>query len=353
MVAWLIDLLREALRRRLGPVSIVRFLRGQAGIRLRSLFWELRGAVRDLRGIRRAGSDLLLVVHADRLRPGGFIELAQSDLCARLIADAGATPVHSRLGYRLRSGRATRAFSVEPFTGAPPVRFSPRHASAVLVADTWSKAWMARHLTRNRADVILTPYLWPVRDLPALRRTDPSRWRLFPWWVPDRAVDGRAAPTHLRPEVVVVGAAGPMYDLRMWAAEHPLVSGFIRASGYDPGATRLDGEGYFDLLSRQSAVIVAFGTSEELRVPVAKHLEVPACGALLIAARAHHLDEMGFRDGLNCIMFEGREDLGPRLQAFLDHPEAHVAIAARGLELVRQRHTTSVRLRELLEVLEG
>lgn len=348
---WFLDLLREALRRRVRLSSAWRFLRGQVLLRLRSLGDELSGALADLRELRRPTSDLLLVVHARRLQRGGFIEIGLTDLCDRLMAEAGAMPVRSRLGYLLRARGATRVFSVEPFTAAPPIRFAPHHASAVFVADTWDKAWMGRHLRRARPRTILTPYLWPVIEIDALRRSGSERWRLWPWWVPDDVVATRLPRAELFADVHVVGAAGPMYDLRTWAASHPLVDGFVRASGYESGSARLDSDGYFEMLAARSAIVVAFSEDEWMRVPVAKYVEVCAAGALLIGARAHHLDEMGFRDGQNCVIFEGREDLAGRLQRFRDNPDEFVAIAARGLDLIRSRHTTSQRLRVLSDLL--
>jgi hypothetical protein len=350
-VRWFVDAVREGRRRRIGLRSAFLFVRGQAGIRLKNLVRELVGLALDLRDLRRPGSGVLLVAHWNRLSPSGLIEAGYNDLRDRFIAETGATIVRSRLAYRLRAGEATCAFSLEPFTSAPPVRFSPRHASVILVADTWDKTWMARHLTRSRATHIVSSYVWWVEEVPALRRLGRERWRLFPWWVPDEVVIGRPARAELEPSAIVVGALGPMYDLRAWAAAHPLVSGLLHVSAHSSAATRHEADDYFDLLAAQSAIIVAFSESERLRVPVAKYVEVPAVGALLIGARAHHLEEMGFRHGENCLLFEGREDFAACLQAFLDRPDEFIEVAARGLELVRSRHTTSARLQELRELL--
>jgi len=353
VLRWSTDAVHEARRRRLGLRQALLFLRGQLVIRAKNLGREAVGAVLDLRGLRGRDGDVLLLAHWDRLDASGLIEAGFNDLRDRFIAETGATVVRSRLGYRLRSARATRVFSLEPFTSAPPVRFSRRHASAVFVADTWDKTWMARHLARSRVRHIVSPYVWWVGELPALRRTGPERWHLFPWWVPDEVVAGRSPRAELGPDVTVVGAMEPMYDLRLWAAAHPLVTGVLHASAHSPEATRFDADDYFGLLEGRSAVVVAFSASERLRVPVAKYVEVPAVGALLVGARAHHLDEMGFRDGENCLLFEGREDFAARLEPFLADPSRYRDVAARGLELVRSRHTTSVRLATLLGLLAG
>lgn len=348
-----LDLMREVLRRRMGPRRLVRSLVWQVVIRGTSLGHELRGAVADLRDLRRPGGELLLVAHAHRLRPGGFIEIGQGDLCRRLLEEEHATLVRSRIGYRLRSRRARRVVAMEPFTAAPPVRFAPRHRSAVLVADPWDKAWMARHLARCRAHLLLTPYLWAVATTPILGRIDPARWRLFPWWVPDEVADAHPVPARLQARLAVVGASGDAYDLRRRLATHPDVADVLNISNFERGAVRLDSGEYFSVLNRRSAVVVAFSASEALRVPVAKCVEAPAAGALLVAARAHHLEEMGFRDGENCLVFEGYEDFGAKVGPFLADPQRFRATAVAGQRLVRARHTTSVRLRELRALLSA
>lgn len=340
-------------RRARGPLSALRFLRGQVGIRGRALRQELLGTLRDLRAFRGWSPDasLALLAHQDRLRPGPIIEAGLEDLRDRLMADPSAVVITSRVGFRLRPRGVRAVLSLEPVAAAPAVRFPEGVTSAVLVADVWDKTWLARHLDRCRATYLLTPYLRGVADVPALGRIDPARWRLFPWWVPDAVVASRSARDTLAPEVAVVGAMGPMYDLRTWVAAHPLVTRVAHASAYEPGAARLDRRAYFALLGACSAIVVAFSEDERMRVPVAKYVEVPGVGALLIGARARHLEEMGFRDGDNCLLFEGREDFAARVGAFIDRPEAFVAVAARGLELVRARHTTSARLAELRAML--
>jgi hypothetical protein len=82
------------------------------------------------------------------------------------------------------------------------------------------------------------------------------------------------------------------------------------------------------------------------RYVVAKHFEIPATGALLLADRAvrPELAELGLLDGLHYVSVADR-DLEERLRYVLDpanHDELD-QIRRRGQALVRQRHTTADR----------
>lgn len=69
-----------------------------------------------------------------------------------------------------------------------------------------------------------------------------------------------------------------------------------------------------------------------------KHLEIPACGALLISEPMPTLEEYGFRDMENCVVGEG-DDLLDRLELLRKSPELYAQIAAAGNRLVHERHS--------------
>lgn len=330
------------------PGRMLAFVRGQFRIRGASLREEARGAVKDITGFVRGHRGTVLVIAypsalRERNNSFGILNLVQ-----RLLDTPGAVHVNSRVGYRLHARGARSVFSLEPFLAAPPIRFAPTHASLVFVGDVHSKRWMARHLRRSRVGRILTPYLWQVQGIRALRLIPADTWQLFPWWVPDEIVKRFGSPRDLIPTVTVFGASGPNYELRDWIAHHPETDNYYWISRYQRGANRIDGDDYFRFLHQQSAVVVAVGMDEWMRAPVKKYLEVPACGALLIGARAYHLEEMGFVDGVNCLLFEGQDDYAETISRFRSDTQRFSRIASAGTELVRRKHTTSARVEFIL-----
>lgn len=340
--------------------SLLRVLRMSVGRLVKGLrrhrynFWqELRGLPRDLQEVHRGGrASLLFVAHHRRIEGGGATVFGVADLTRALLARDDVIPVRTRIGFRLLAARAPAVFALEPYFAAPPVIFGRNQRSAVLVSDTWDKAWMVGHLMRADPTVILTPYRWPVDEDRALRRTGPSRWVLFPWWAPDAASEASSPQRRYHDKVAVAGALGPMYDLRSWCAAHPMIADVLRFSSYEKNSGRLSEQDYFEMLSAQSAVVVAFSEHESMRVPVAKIVEVAAAASLLIAARAHHLGEMGFEDGVNCLIFEGRADFADKLRQYLDNPQSFEQVAMAGRELVRRAHTTSRRVETLFALLQ-
>jgi glycosyl transferase family 1 len=70
-----------------------------------------------------------------------------------------------------------------------------------------------------------------------------------------------------------------------------------------------------------------------------KHMEIPACGAVLISQPIDGLAEYGFADMQNCVIGEG-PGLMARIAALLEKPEQVRAIARAGYDLVHARHAS-------------
>jgi hypothetical protein len=348
-----LQLARAGLRSRHSLARLVVFALRLVKIRARSLAWEFAGTLADLRDFRHRdrSTDLGFVIHWQRIVAGTFFEAGSTDLWRRFVTESGPRIIRSRLGYRLHAPELRRVIALEPFTFAPPVRFRPQHRSVLSLFDVIDKAWMASHLPRVGADVIISPNVDSVRHVPLLAAMEGLPWQFFAWSVPDD-VPQRWAREALDARVVTVGAAGAAYSLRNWVGQHPLTEEHVRVTSHEAGLRTVDRDTYFALLAAEPAVVVAFGDEERHRITVAKYVEVPAVGSLLIAARAPRLEELGLRDGWNCLVFEGRDDFASRVEAFLDDPAAHLELARRGQELICERHTTSVRLQELGTLLD-
>ncbi len=97
------------------------------------------------------------------------------------------------------------------------------------------------------------------------------------------------------------------------------------------------GEAYARLLSRSH-----FSLADTTRIDclVRKHLEIPACGAVLIAPDSPALKPYGFKDMENCILGSGGE-LIQKIAYVADHPEIYEGIRKAGHDLVHARYTRS------------
>ena len=80
--------------------------------------------------------------------------------------------------------------------------------------------------------------------------------------------------------------------------------------------------------------------------------EVMACGAFLITDRQRDIFSL-FGDGEHLVGFDDAEDLRRKIRYYLDHPAERRAVAARGFEETRARHTYVHRLADLMAAING
>lgn len=83
-----------------------------------------------------------------------------------------------------------------------------------------------------------------------------------------------------------------------------------------------------------------FSASDTTRLDyvVRKHLEIPACGTVLLAPESDRLKEYGFEDMQNCIMGTG-EELYKKISAVSNDLDLYSDIRRKGYELVHSRYT--------------
>ena len=127
-------------------------------------------------------------------------------------------------------------------------------------------------------------------------------------------------------------------------------SGFVYVK--HPGYKNVDeqtpgvfvGKTYAMLLNR-AKIFLTCDSVEKL--PVLKYFESLACGALLLASESLELFDLGFIDGETFIAVN-QDNFMERAEYYLKCEEEREAIARRGMEMVRRRHSTAQRAKELV-----
>jgi len=177
-------------------------------------------------------------------------------------------------------------------------------------------------------------------------------------WVPHAAGPDFLMPVAEEPENVIF-VSGMMsaffYPLRVkmleLASQRPEIARLHRHPGYrstfDYDRDERVGRGYAEAMR---GCLAAFTDSSRFRYLVAKHFEIPATGALLVAERAAapQLAALGFVDGEHYVS-AGAHDLQEVIDYVLDgrnRPEIE-AIRRAGHALVHERHTTRVRAQQI------
>ena len=201
------------------------------------------------------------------------------------------------------------------------------------------------------ADGILSTYAPRLRTY--WPHADPSRVI----WVPHAAGPDFLLPIEERPHPVVFvsGAMNHAYPLRLamrdLALRRPELARLHEHPGYqcnyDYTHDERVGEGY---AAAMHECLAAFTDALVHHYVVAKHFEIPATGALLLADRAvaPQLEQLGFLDGQHYVSVTA-DDLESVVARVL-HPrnakEIH-AIRRRGHALVHDRHTTAHRVQQI------
>lgn len=204
-----------------------------------------------------------------------------------------------------------------------------------------------------------------LRDATAILSTYASRLAAFypetadarVIWVPHAAGPDFLLPLHEAPAKAVFssGAVHQLYPLRVTMRQlilrHPELGRIQLHPGYtgafDPAVDARVGPGYAAAIRE---CLAAFTDASRYLYVVAKHFEIPATGALLIADRAAspQLAELGFVDGVNYVSADAG-DLEAVVEHVLDdrNREEIDAIRVRGHTLIRERHTTRHRAQQI------
>jgi glycosyl transferase family 1 len=176
-------------------------------------------------------------------------------------------------------------------------------------------------------------------------------------WVPHAAGPDFLLPLEdkPRPVVFVSGSMCDLYPFRLTMHEFALRRPELAClhdhpgyhSTYDYERDGRVGRGYAEAMR---SCLAAFTDTSRYRYLVAKHFEIPATGALLIADRAAapQLEMLGFVDGVHYVGATA-DDLERVVLHVLDPGNAAEidAIRRRGHALVHERHTTAYRAQQI------
>lgn len=206
----------------------------------------------------------------------------------------------------------------------------------------------------RRADGVLTPYAPQFGAF--FPDVDPSRVA----WVPHSAGPDFLLPVNDRPRPVVFvsGAMGRVYPLRRsmrdLALRRPELAHVYEHPGYSCTFDyRSDVRVGRPFAESMSACLAAFTDASTYGYLVAKHFEIPATGALLLAERAvaPQLERLGFIDGAHYVSASA-DDLEAVVERVLhprNAPEID-AIRRKGHALTHACHTAAHRAAQINDV---
>jgi hypothetical protein len=87
------------------------------------------------------------------------------------------------------------------------------------------------------------------------------------------------------------------------------------------------------------------------KYPINKYFEVLACKTLLLAPDSQELYDLGFRAGENFVSIN-EDDFLEKAEYYLQNDQERDRIANNGYNLVREKHSTKIRAKELITIIE-
>jgi hypothetical protein len=109
------------------------------------------------------------------------------------------------------------------------------------------------------------------------------------------------------------------------------------------------GEVYAELLNQSK---IFFTCDSIYQFPVLKYFETLGCRTLLLASGSEELKDLGFIDGETFVEVD-EVDFYEKALNYLQNEEERERIATNGMNLVLERHTTSIRVKQLLDHIES
>lgn len=158
-------------------------------------------------------------------------------------------------------------------------------------------------------------------------------------WFPPSPKDQRIEIKPLKDRLPTVLANGHIwqgeegfkpYEFRNWAYQQPYVK-YVKHHITDK--TIPSGENYQQFLSQYAGALALCDTQI-----VPKYFEIPLAGCVMFAQYHKELEDLGFKDFVNCVFVE-KENLESIVKGFLACPSAWQHIADAGRKLVGENYT--------------
>ncbi len=241
--------------------------------------------------------------------------------------------------------------SMEPGWAAPVIDYRRRLIGIptrtpklcyILFSDPHIEQWREQYFLRNRIHFVLALYYEPT--LYHFRRIPRDRIIHFPWAVPDEYITTEPISFSGNPLISCYGAShSEAYELRNWCRKFDFVTSSSNSGVENKVMTNME---FLAWLNRQDAAIAAGSDAPQYRLTMPKYFEIPASGALLFAQETDDLERLGFRDEINCIVFN-RKNFMQKSQDYLSNPRRYLTVRERGRALILKKHTLSLRLNML------
>jgi spore maturation protein CgeB len=92
---------------------------------------------------------------------------------------------------------------------------------------------------------------------------------------------------------------------------------------------------------------IVLNSTNAFRTTNMKHFEVTACKQLLMTEKTDEFEELGYKDMVHYVRFDGSKDMVSKIKTLLEMPKMRKEIAQAGYDLTMERHTNWHRVKEM------
>jgi hypothetical protein len=294
----------------------------------------------------RSNSEFGLVMNQRFHEKRKWVSALTPYLVEAIIERFQPTIISSQLAYEIHKRHIRYFIVMEPGFAAPRIKYDRRSTAvkAVFYSDPhYEPARRFKYFQDNCFDYVFSFYFYPFwRHFPTFPK---EKFVHFPWSIPDRFLPTRDIRVR-GADVVIFGAQkGGAYDMRNWCRNQSGVSGYD-FSGVEN--KKMSDEEYFEWLSTWDAIIAAGSSDPKYDLVTPKYYEIAASGALLFGQKCKDLEILGF-DETKCVIFD-KNDFHEKIVSYKKNPGAYLDTRSRGLNLIRDRHLVSHRIKLIEEV---
>lgn len=290
-----------------------------------------------------------LVINLNFHKNDGWVSALTGPLVNSIINEFNPLIISSQFKYNLYKHRLNKIIMMEPGWAAPKIKYGLNHNKDiyVFISDPHSKKnWLESYVNENNIKKILSYYYSPFYyHFPNFPK---NKFVHMPWSIPDEQVN-KILPKKANDAIYIFGGSNSdAYDFRNWCR---IQDGIINLSNSGVENKLHTSEEYFSLLKTLGAVVAAGSTHPKYDLVTPKYFEIASSGSLLIGQHCNDLQRLGFNNK-NSLIFHSKKEFIEKINVYRNNPGKYLKIRKRGVELIKERHLMSHRIKQIRNLIQ-
>lgn len=126
------------------------------------------------------------------------------------------------------------------------------------------------------------------------------------------------------------------------------VNNLIKKLGLKGVVKKVVHQRYIDCINQTKICIISVNIFNS---PNMKFTEFTSCGTFVLADKPADMKELGFKDGEHLVLYKNMKDLNKKINYYLVNNEEREQIAKQGMKFTRNNHNNTVRVKQMIDVI--